>query len=84
MTDFDAIFKAYDVRGTVPDQMDADGARAIGGAFARFVAGNGATAIVVGRDMRPDGEEFTSWLDARVADCDRRLTSRAGARFPSE
>ncbi|NCG25490.1 MAG: phosphomannomutase/phosphoglucomutase [Actinobacteria bacterium] len=60
MTDFDAIFKAYDVRGTVPDQMDADGARAIGGAFARFVAGNGATAIVVGRDMRPDGEEFTA------------------------
>jgi len=60
VTDFDAIFKAYDVRGTVPDQMDADGARAIGGAFARFVAGHGATAIVVGRDMRPDGEEFTT------------------------
>ena len=60
MTDFDAIFKAYDVRGTVPDQIDADGARDIGGAFARFVAGRGATAIVVGRDMRPDGEEFTA------------------------
>jgi phosphomannomutase len=60
VTDFDAIFKAYDVRGTVPDQIDADGARDIGGAFARFVAGRGATAIVVGRDMRPDGEEFTA------------------------
>jgi phosphomannomutase len=59
-TDFDAIFKAYDVRGTVPDQLDADGARAIGGAFARFVAGRGATSIVVGRDMRPDGEEFVA------------------------
>ena len=59
-TDFDAIFKAYDVRGTVPDQFDADGARAIGGAFARFVAGHGATSIVVGRDMRPDGEEFAA------------------------
>jgi len=59
-TDFDAIFKAYDVRGTVPDQFDADGARAIGGAFARFVAGHGATSIVVGRDMRPDGEEFVA------------------------
>ena len=58
MTDFDTIFKAYDVRGTVPDQFDADGARAIGGAFARFVAGQGATSIVVGRDMRPSGEEF--------------------------
>ena len=68
MTDFDAIFKAYDVRGTVPDQMDADGMRAIGGAFARFVAGHGATAIVVGRDMRPDGEEFTAAFGAGALD----------------
>ncbi len=60
MTDFDAIFKAYDVRGTVPDQFDADGARAIGGAFARFIAAKGEAAIVVGRDMRPDGEEFVA------------------------
>lgn len=59
-TDFDAIFKAYDVRGTVPDQLDADGARAIGGAFARFVVEAGSTSIVVGRDMRPDGEEFVA------------------------
>lgn len=59
-TDFDAIFKAYDVRGTVPDQFDADGARAIGGAFARFVAAKGAAAVVVGHDMRPEGEEFSA------------------------
>ena len=38
MTDFDAIFKAYDVRGTVPDQFTADGAKALGGAIARVVA----------------------------------------------
>ena len=49
-TDFDAIFKAYDVRGTVPDQFDVDGARVIGGAFARFVAGEGASSVVVGDD----------------------------------
>lgn len=59
-TDYDAIFKAYDVRGTVGDQIDADGARAIGGAFARFVASSGATAVLVGRDMRPEGEEFAA------------------------
>ena len=59
-TDFDAIFKAYDVRGTVPDQFDVDGARAIGGAFARFITAQGETSIVVGRDMRPDGEEFAA------------------------
>ena len=54
------IFKAYDVRGTVPDQFDVDGARAIGGAFARFVAGHGADSVIVGRDMRPSGEEFAA------------------------
>ena len=59
-TDFDAIFKAYDVRGTVGDQLDADGARAIGGAFARFVSTSGAQAVLVGRDMRPEGEEFAA------------------------
>lgn len=59
-TDYDAIFKAYDVRGTVGDQIDVDGARAIGGAFARFVASSGATKVLVGRDMRPEGEEFSA------------------------
>ena len=59
-TDYDAIFKAYDVRGTVGDQIDADGARAIGGAFARFVASTGAEAVLVGRDMRPEGEKFSA------------------------
>ena len=59
-TDYDAIFKAYDVRGTVGDQLDADGARAIGGAFARFTAESGARAVLVGRDMRPEGEEFAA------------------------
>lgn len=59
-TDFDAIFKAYDVRGIVPDQFDADGAKAIGGAFARFVGARGERSILVGRDMRPDGEEMAA------------------------
>ena len=48
-----AIFKAYDVRGTVPDQLDEELARAVGAAF---VAGRPAPmvrAIVVGHDMRP-------------------------------
>ena len=45
-----AIFKAYDVRGTVPDQIDEDLARAVGSAF---VPVTGATTVVVGHDMRP-------------------------------
>ena len=33
-----AIFKAYDIRGTVPDQLDAALMERIGAAFARFAA----------------------------------------------
>ncbi len=44
-----SIFKAYDIRGTYPDQIDEDVARRIGAAFARFL---GARRLVVGRDMR--------------------------------
>lgn len=47
-----AVFKAYDVRGTVPDQVDADLARAVGSAFVAVTDG-AATGVVVGHDMRP-------------------------------
>ena len=45
-----AVFKAYDVRGIVPDQVDEELARAAGAAF---VAVTGAETVVVGHDMRP-------------------------------
>lgn len=46
--------KAYDVRGLVPEQLNEDVAHAIGAAFAQVVAApEGATAMVVGHDMRP-------------------------------
>jgi phosphomannomutase len=64
MADLFAIFKAYDVRGTVPAQLDADAARAIGGALARFISDRGARSLVVGRDMRPSGEEFVAAFTA--------------------
>jgi phosphomannomutase len=47
-----AVFKAYDVRGTVPDQIDEDLARAVGGAFVH-VTGAADSGVVVGHDMRP-------------------------------
>jgi phosphomannomutase len=53
--DLDAIVKAYDVRGTVPDQLNGQVAHALGVAFARFV---GAARVLVGRDMRPSGPEL--------------------------
>jgi phosphomannomutase len=50
-----AVFKAYDVRGTVPDQIDAELARATGRAFVSVL---GADRIVVGHDMRPSSPEL--------------------------
>jgi phosphomannomutase len=47
--DLSRIFKAYDVRGIVPDELDEDVARRIGSAFARWT---GAPRIAVGRDCR--------------------------------
>ena len=51
----DAIVKAYDVRGTVPDQLNADVAHALGVGFARFA---NAQRVLIGRDMRPSGPEL--------------------------
>jgi len=48
-----AVFKAYDIRGTVPEQLDEDLARGVGAAFARYVS---SQAVLVGRDMRPSGD----------------------------
>jgi len=55
MADIDGVFKAYDIRGTVPDQLDTDLCRRIGAAFASFAS---APRIVLARDMRPTGVEL--------------------------
>ena len=55
MAALDAIFKAYDIRGTVPEQLDEDIAGRVGAAFARFAADDGAGRVLVARDMRPSG-----------------------------
>src|SRR5947209_9729655 len=52
----DAVFKAYDIRGVVPDELDAGLARKIGAAFARFAK---ADRILVARDMRESGVELS-------------------------
>jgi phosphomannomutase len=50
--DLASIVKAYDVRGTVPDQLNDEIARAIGAAF---VDVTGAARIVTAHDMRESG-----------------------------
>lgn len=44
------IFKAYDIRGVYPTEINADVAEAIGRAYIEFT---GAKKVAVGRDMRP-------------------------------
>ena len=51
------VFKAYDIRGTYPDQIDELLARKIGYAIAKFL---GAKRLVVGRDMRVSGPSIAS------------------------
>jgi phosphomannomutase len=57
VVDLSTIVKAYDIRGVVPDQLDAGIARDVGAAFARVV---GATSVVIGNDMRPSSPELVS------------------------
>ncbi|HET9671646.1 MAG TPA: phosphomannomutase/phosphoglucomutase [Actinomycetota bacterium] len=57
--DLARIFKAYDVRGVVPDELDATIARRIGAAFAGW---SGASEIVVGRDCRISSPELAEAL----------------------
>jgi phosphomannomutase len=51
------VFKAYDIRGTVPEQLDAVMCRAIGTAVARFTK---APRLLMVRDMRPSGVELSA------------------------
>ena len=54
MGDPKGVFKAYDVRGRVPEQLDVRVVYAIGVGFARFVLSQPGVdrRIVVARDMR--------------------------------
>ncbi|OIJ93424.1 phosphomannomutase/phosphoglucomutase [Streptomyces sp. MUSC 14] len=63
--DLSQIVKAYDVRGVVPDQWDESLARLFGAAFAQVT---GATAIVVGHDMRPSSPGLSRAFAQGAAD----------------
>ena len=53
----DRIVKAYDIRGTVPDQLDERVAHALGVGFAIFCE---SEVVIVARDMRPSGPELVA------------------------
>jgi len=58
LTDF---VKAYDVRGTVPDQLDTAVSRAFGAAFVRVLRREGPiSSIVIVHDMRPSSPDLAN------------------------
>jgi phosphomannomutase len=60
-----ALFKAYDIRGIVPTDLDATKAYGIGRAAAFFI---GAGPIVVGRDARVHSPELAAALIEGILD----------------
>jgi phosphomannomutase len=57
--DLARIFKAYDVRGVVPDELDPELVRRIGAAFAEWT---GAAEILLARDCRLSSPELAEAL----------------------
>jgi phosphomannomutase len=66
---YEKIFKAYDIRGIVPDELDEQVAESVGAAFARLT---GASSLVTVHDMRsssrPLAEAFGRGAAAQGAD----------------
>ncbi|PJI52187.1 phosphomannomutase/phosphoglucomutase, partial [Methylobacterium radiotolerans] len=60
----DAVFKAYDIRGTVPDELDARFAHSLGMAVGAKAHEQGVRSIVVGRDGRLSSVELSAALQA--------------------
>lgn len=64
MSDLNKIFKAYDVRGVVPDELDESVVEAIGAAFVRLT---GAKALVTLHDMRTSSAPLADALGRGAA-----------------
>ena len=56
------IFRGYDIRGIVPDEIDENVAREIGKGFATLMKRAGNSQIIVGRDARLSGDSLFNAL----------------------
>ena len=57
-----SIFRTYDIRGIVPDALDANVANLVGKAFATLMKNESETKIIVGHDARLSSEELNESL----------------------
>ncbi|HZK31553.1 MAG TPA: phosphomannomutase/phosphoglucomutase, partial [Corynebacterium sp.] len=62
-----AVIKAYDIRGIVGEDIDAEFVREVGGSFARMLREEGEKTLAVGYDMRPSSPELAESFAAGVA-----------------
>jgi phosphomannomutase len=65
------VFKAYDVRGLYPDELDEDGAYAIGRAYVEHFE---PSEIAVGRDMRLSSPQIAAAVISGAADWGANVT----------
>ena len=65
MTDSLTCFKAYDIRGRVPDQLNEDVAYRIGRAYAQYLS---PKKVIVGRDVRLSSESLAEALSCGLMD----------------
>ncbi len=63
--DLSSCFKAYDVRGRIPDELNADAVYRIGRAYAAFLKPG---RVAVGRDIRHSSREFAEALTRGLTD----------------
>ncbi|MBQ9786807.1 MAG: phosphomannomutase/phosphoglucomutase [Lentisphaeria bacterium] len=59
------IFKAYDIRGIYPADINEDIAYAVGRAYITFT---GAKKVVIGRDMRPHSQQLFEGIARGITD----------------
>ncbi len=64
MSDVEKIFKAYDIRGVVPDELDESVAEAVGAAFVRLT---GTKTLVTLHDMRTSSPPLAEALGRGAA-----------------
>ncbi len=64
---FENIFRGYDIRGKVPDELNSQVAFKAGLAFARSVYDNGK--VVIGSDLRPCNSRLKSAFTAGLLAC---------------
>src|SRR6187402_2137963 len=73
------IFKAYDIRGKVPSELNPEIARKIGTAFAKLLS---ARRIVVGQDMRTHSPAIAEAVIEGIRDTGCDVTSIGLASTP--